>query len=231
MSNNLYEFLDDPEAAQGENPDGGNPPEVDNNDDNSEGEMSQAQESSTSKSKESWSKRTTNAVKSAVKNWKSKSSLIAALGPILLWIFVAIVILIVIIGLVMFLVTMPGMVLEQLKALAKHMGNAVAAWFGADVTEQIDDVEIYDTLTYLEQMGYDLKGFGFLTDYVGSSKDGIERDENDAITNAESDFITNYLISDNYVYTIKNFNIVNNRRIIGSIIRYRTTFSFIFYRW
>lgn len=225
MSNNLYEFLDDPEVAQGENPDGGNPPEIDNSDDNSEGEMSQAQESSTSKSKESWSKRTTNAVKSAVKNWKSKSSLIAALGPILLWIFVAIVILIVIIGLVMFLVTMPGMVMEQLKALFNTLGNYVACFFGADVTKQIDDTEIFDTLDYLEQMGYDLKGFGFLTDYVDSldvdddqdyddsngakldTKTGVIRNDDDKIIYAKSDYIYMYIMSDNYVYTLKNKNL------------------------
>ena len=206
MINNLYD--DDPENGPEQGAGDSMPPEEENNQDN---EVAQAQESSASRSKKSWSKKTTDAVKKAVKNWKGKSSVIAALGPILLWIFVALVILIVIIGLVMFLITMPGMVLEQLKALAKEMGDAVASWFGADVTTQVDDVEIYDTLSYLEQMGYDLKGFGFLTDYVGTSKDGVERDENDVIINAESDFIMNYLISDNYVYTIKNFNIVNNK--------------------
>ena len=66
----------------------------------------------------------------------------------------------------MFLVTMPGMVMEQLKALFKEAGNFIAAFFGADTTKQIENTEIYSTLDYLEQMGWDLKGEGFLTDYV-----------------------------------------------------------------
>ena len=137
-----------------------------------------------------------------------KQSLIKFLLPILINVLVFLMILIIIIGIIMFIITLPGMVMEQLKQLAKDVGNAVASWFGADSTKQVDDVRIYDTLTYLEQMGYDLKGYGFLTDYVGEDDDGVERDEeDDSIIEAKSDFIANYLISDNYVYTIKNFNI------------------------
>ena len=218
MINNLY---DDPE--NGTEQDAGDPPMPEEN--NQDDAIAQAQESSESRSKQSWSKKTTNAVKKAVKNWKSKSSVIAALGPILLWIFVALVILIVIIGLVMFLVTMPGMVMEQLKSLFNSLGNYVACFFGADVTKQIDDTEIFDTLDYLEQMGYDIKGFGFLTDYVDSlavndeqdyddsngakldTKTGVIRNDDDKIIYAKSDYIYMYIMSDNYVYTLKNKNL------------------------
>ena len=63
-------------------------------------------------------------------------------------------------------------------------------------------------LDYIEEMGYDLKGMGFLTDYVGSADDGVERNDEGKINEAKSDFITAYLVSDNYVYTLKNDNIV-----------------------
>lgn len=218
MINNLY---DDQEGAENEDPN----IEDTSSDNNEDASMTQAQESSMSKSKESWSKKTTDAVKKAVKNWKGKSSLLAAIGPILLWIFIALVILIIIIGLVMFLVTMPGMVMEQLKALFNSLGNYVAAFFGADTTQQIDDTEIFDTLDYLEQMGYDLKGFGFLTDYVDSldvgedydnsngakldTKTGVIRNDDDKIIYAKSDFIYTYIMSDNYVYTLKNDNLTS----------------------
>ena len=216
MINNLY---DDPE--NGTEQGAGDPPMPEEN--NQDDAIAQAQESSASRSKQSWSKKTTNAVKKAVKNWKGKSSVIAALGPILLWIFVILVILIVIIGLVMFLVTMPGMVMEQLKALFNSLGNDFATFFGADTTQQIGDTEIFDTLDYLEQMGYDLKGFGFLTDYVDSldvgedyndsngakldTKIGVIRNDNDKIIYAKSNFIYTYIMSDNYVYTLKNDNL------------------------
>ena len=145
--------------------------------------------------------------KSLTKN-AAKQTLLKLLMPIITWGAIFIIAIIVIIGIAMFFITMPGMVIEQIKELANKVGNAVAAWFGADVTKQIEDVEIYDTLEYLEQMGYDLKGYGFLTGYVGNSDDGVERDENDQITDAESDFISTYLVSDKYMYTIKNFNLV-----------------------
>ena len=145
--------------------------------------------------------------KSSVKN-AAKQTLLRALMPIITWGAIFIIALIIIIGIALFFITMPGMAIEQIKALASKVGNAVASWFGADVTKQVEDVEIYETLEYLENMGYDLKGYGFLTDFVGDSKDGVERDENDKITNAKSEFISTYLVSDNYVYTIKNFNLV-----------------------
>ncbi len=90
----------------------------------------------------------------SVKSGAAKQSLMAALGPILLWGFVIIVILIIVIGIAMFLVTMPGMVMEQLKALFKDAGNFIAAFFGADTTKQVENTEIYSTLDYLEQMGF-----------------------------------------------------------------------------
>lgn len=142
----------------------------------------------------------------SVKLKAAKQTLIKALLPILTYVLIFLIILIIIIGIVLFFITMPGMVIEQIKELAKKVGNAVASWFGADTTQQVEDVEIYETLDYLEQMGYDLKGYGFLTDYVGDSDDGVERDDDGKISNAESQFISSYLVSDNYVYTIKNFN-------------------------
>ena len=156
----------------------------------------------------------------------SKMSLAGPLATVLFWVFVVIVAIIIIIGIVMFLVTMPGMVMEKLKALAKEVGNSISAWFGKNKTEQVEDQEIYDVLDYLDQMGYDLKGYGFLTSYLDDSdadsmksknenatldeKQGVVRDSSDnKIIMAESDFVLSYLISENYLYTIKNFNLDN----------------------
>lgn len=135
-------------------------------------------------------------------------SLLKAAGPILIKIGIIILFFLLIIGIAMFLVSMPGMVMEKLKGLAREIGNSISSFFGGDTTDDITDQQIYDVLDYLEEMGFDLKGDGFLTDYVGSADDGVERNEDGKIANAESDFITTYLISDNYVYTIANFNSV-----------------------
>ncbi len=162
---------------------------------------------------------------------------ISASGPlmyVLFWVFVVIVAIIILTGIIMFLVTMPGMIMDKLKALFKEIGNYVAAFFGADTTQQIDDVRIYETLDYIEDMGWDLKGEGFLTGYyetgdettvdkklkdaglseeerndaVIDDKQGVVRNGEDNIILADSDFIFTYIMSDNYVYTLKNKNLV-----------------------
>ena len=176
------------------------------------------EKSKTSKAKE--------VAKEAIKKGAAKHSLLAALAPILMGVFVFIVILIIIIGIAMFFVAMPGMVMEQLKALGKKVGDAFARFFGEDQTLNVENEQIYDTLDYLEQMGYDLKGYGFLTDYVSNTDQideeapddngvnldedvGVLRDNDDKIITAKSDFIYTYLVSDNYLYTIKNQNHVS----------------------
>lgn len=163
--------------------------------------------------------------KEATKN-AHKMALKGALSHIMMYVFAGIVIFIIVVGIIMFLVTMPGMVMEKLKALFKAVGNYVAAFFGADTTEQIDAIQVYETLDYLEDMGYDLKGEGFLSDYETiddlerlteedkdagytlDKKQGVIRDGDGNIAEAKTDFIYTYIMSDNYIYTLKNDNLV-----------------------
>src|SRR5699024_9733642 len=137
------------------------------------------EKSKTSKAKE--------VAKEAIKKGAAKHSLLAALAPILMGVFVFIVILIIIIGIAMFFVAMPGMVMEQLTALGKKVGDAVARFFGEDQTLNVENEQIYDTLDYLEQMGYDLKGYGFLTDYVSNTDQIDEEAPDDNGVNLDED--------------------------------------------
>ena len=188
------------------------------------------------------------------------SKFLTALGPILPYIGIALLIIIIIIfliGIIIFLITMPGMVMEQLKAMFHALGNKVAAFFGGDVTKQIEDEEVYEILDYLENMGYDLKGYGFLTEFMPNdevtketvaSKLGVStsvlKEENGVIRNteedkivaAESQFIYTYIMSDNYVYTVKNYNVINNsanedgfwKKLWGGIVAIGQKFAGIF---
>lgn len=170
----------------------------------------------------------------------AKLSLSGPLGLLLLKVFVVLLIAILLIGIVMFIVTMPGMIMEKLKNLAEGVANAWNAWWGQSTAEQVEDEKVYETLDYIEDMGYDLKGHGFLTDYTGNEeqivdfvlrrfdkvlsaakildtedpvsyddKVGVVRNEEGNIKYAASDFIIAYLASENYIYTIKNFNLDN----------------------
>ncbi len=178
-------------------------------------------------------KLTKDATKTATKTF-AKSSLAAPLLHILVWVLVAIVIIIIVVGLIMFILTMPGMVMGKIKEVSKKIGNVLSqAWLGQDQATQIDDVQIYEVLDDLITMGYDLKGYGFLTGDVtkseltdsdvknalGESADveqekanarddnGLVISSNGNVLKAESDFIWTYLYSDNYANLVKNFNL------------------------
>ena len=169
------------------------------------------------------------AVNTARKAKKAKALL--ASGPVIFWGTVIIVAIIVIIGIIMFLVTMPGMVMDKLKAIFGEVSDYIAVFFGADMDKQkVKDSDIFQALDYLEDMGYDLKGYGLLTDYYTSEDKstveqgltaeqkedyeidgdiGVARQKSDGkILLAKSDFIFTYMVSDNYIYTMKNTNLV-----------------------
>ena len=147
----------------------------------------------------------------------AKKSMLAALGPFIAAAAGVLFTIVVFAGIAVFLATLPGMAMDMLKELGKAIANGLASWFGYDSTEQVDEEVIYSTLDYLEQMGYDLKGYGFLTEYVDvdddgdlldDDPDGVIRDEDSGeIKEASSDFIMAYMISDNYVYTLANENL------------------------
>ena len=170
--------------------------------------------------------------KDALKNSALKGKLAAAMGPIIFWTAVVIVAIIIIVGIIMFFETMPGMVMEKIKAIGKKIMEDVSNYWGKDIAElSIKPKDVYSSLSYLDEMGYDLKGDGFLTDYYEDNNvderikkdydirdvpshhldDGIIRkDEDNSVLLAKSDFILSYLISDNYVYTLRNDNMVTD---------------------
>ena len=182
---------------------------MEQNEEKNEREEKQSQSDSLKMTKEAAQK----IAQKGAKKFAGKASLMGPLAHIIAVAAPILIIIIILGGIILFFLTMPGMVMEKLKALGKAIAKGMASWFGADNTEMIDDYVIYETLDYLEEMGYDLKGYGFLTDYVGTEEDGVERSNgedkvNDKtipegnIINAESEFVLTYLVSDNYVNKI-----------------------------
>ena len=115
-----------------------------------------------------------------------KSRLVTMFVPTMFWVVVFICIVIILIGIIMFFSTMPGMAVQKLKKIFNNLGNYVAEFFGADATKQVDSQEIFNALDYIEDMGYDLKGFGFLTYYYNlNDKDEIENEIPEEFKNEE----------------------------------------------
>lgn len=164
------------------------------------------------------------------KNKAANQAVVKALGRILVTCGWFILVIILVIGIIMFFLTMPGMVMEKLKGLFKSVGNAWCSWWGTDDATQFNQVEVYNVLNYLDEMGYDLKGYGFITEYLTDpntqydkggaegddvpkddrklTSDGVIRDKGNKIVTGYSDFITTYLVSENRIFTIKNKNVV-----------------------
>ena len=198
--------------------------------------------------------------KDAAKKAAVKGKLAAALGPVIFWTSVVIVAIIIIIGIIMFFETMPGVIMDRLKAIGKKLVEGIANYWGGDSGKMIDPEEIYSALDYIDQMHYDLKGYGFLTDYYTSNekdyrsgwksidsiidsdydsihgvnevpehklKDGvIRKTEDNSVLLAKSDFIIAYMVSDNYLYTLRNANLATGFwDALGQRLKYWVGFS------
>ena len=170
------------------------------------------------------------------KNLKARvfTKLAPMLGPIIFWATVAVIAIVILVGIGTFLMTTPGIIMDKLEKIARNVVDALQHYFlGDDLTQNVKEEEILGVLDYLENMNYDLKGYGFLTSFVdeeektyedgkptGSTQykdgeaDGVIRYTDDEgkhskgdIKEADSKYIFMYLVSDNYIYTVKNNNI------------------------
>lgn len=83
-------------------------------------------------------------------------------GWVLLIIAAIILIIIIAVGILMFFVAMPGQIVAKVKNLAS---NVVKAWTAMIEGEdkQVTTAQLADVANFIEKMGYDLKGEGFVT--------------------------------------------------------------------
>lgn len=159
---------------------------------------------------------------------------VAALGPIILIIIAVILLIIMVIGFLSFLIDGLGLIGEKILQFADGLWTNVASVFVGLDEAQVKKENIIEIGTYLEQMGYELEGFGFLDsngksittedtfneDGSGTRKiknsDGkviLERKitktddgkiEEGEITNIESNCIWSYLVAENRTYLVDN---------------------------
>ena len=146
------------------------------------------------------------------------------------WITLLVILAIIVItGTVFFFVGMPGLVGEKLKQLGQNILDSLQNLLQGS-EENIKTEEIASVANYLESMGYDLKGEGFISsdktesdrnhtlktengdeipveDQVLDSKEGVIRyKDTGEVLDLNSDPIFTYIVSDNLCYMIKNFN-------------------------
>ncbi len=89
-------------------------------------------------------------------------SLTAALGPILFWVAIIVLIIIIAVGIIMFFIAVPGQIVGKFKDLGNTVMKAWSAMIqGGD--EVVSTSQIAEVAAYVEKMGYDLKGEGFVS--------------------------------------------------------------------
>ncbi len=152
------------------------------------------------------------------------NALRAWITPLLPWILGIAAVLIIVVGIIMFFLSGVGLIFESVKLAMDDFGTKVQSWWYGGSQYVVPNQEIIDVADQLETMGYDLKGYGFLSDSVSDDdkkisglkrnvslnditvdSSGIARDEK-GITNIKSKNIKQYLISSNYMYTLYNTN-------------------------
>lgn len=147
------------------------------------------------------------------------------IGWIILGIIVAIILLIILIGIISFFVTMPSLVSGKLGEFLNSIWSAFVGFITVDhATAQVSEEQIIEVADYLNEMGYDLAGYGFLDIKEGGRlttekgekqavkyKDGdtvvLERNEDGKITSINSSYLLTYLANDNLTYMIANSNV------------------------
>ena len=158
-------------------------------------------------------------------------------GWVILIIIAVILLIMIIIGVVFFFLAMPG----QIIAKAKELGQKVLDAFTAVVKGEEDVIHTEDmaeVANYLENMGYDLKGEGFVSSdktesdvkdnqYLDVAQGVVRDNDTGKVTDLNSDPIMTYIVSDNLCYIVKNFNQNLNKATDGNTGEVLSAFGWI----
>ncbi len=81
---------------------------------------------------------------------------------ILLIIAIVVIIIFVIVGVIGFILFIPGLAINALKQFAQGAIDTVQSWFTTDADAYINPQDVVDLANYLEELEYDLVGYGFI---------------------------------------------------------------------
>lgn len=102
----------------------------------------------------------------------------AKLAKIMSTVGIIIIILIAIIGILVFIITGFGFIIQGLKNIAASFWTAIDTWFEGGENAEMSEQDIVDVASYLEEMDYDLFGYGFVTkdNAITSAEDNAEKE-------------------------------------------------------
>ena len=133
-------------------------------------------------------------------------------APIILIVVAVILIIILIVGLFGFLVYSPSLVRDKLKQKVTEFFDWLQGYIIGYDEAIVNDEQLVQVSQYLEDMGYDLVGYGFATDVE------YDKDDKTMITKVESPYLKECLAAENRTYLISNdtFNLKDMLQAIGT---------------
>ncbi len=90
---------------------------------------------------------------------------------VLLIIAIVVIIIFVIVGVIGFILFIPGLAINALKEFAQGAIDTVQSWFTTEADAYINEEDVVDLANYLEELEYDLVGYGFITPNPNFSQD------------------------------------------------------------
>ncbi len=118
------------------------------------------------------------------------------------------------IGIISLFLTMPGLILGKLKQFSNNLISKASGWFtGDDISAKISKEDEVGILQYLQDMGYDVEGYGFGNVEYEQSDDTTKNIglENGKIvnlrTNGRKDYLKAYMVQNEAIYTLSAWSI------------------------
>ena len=111
-------------------------------------------------------------IKKSVDKVKKLINFLKHIPPqVLLVIAIVALIIFIVVGVIGFILFIPGLAINALKQFAQGAIDTVQSWFTTEADAYINEEDIVDLANYLEEMEYDLVGYGFITPNPNFSSD------------------------------------------------------------
>lgn len=146
----------------------------------------------------------------AKKAGETIAKIIKVLGP---WGCLIVLIIIIIIGLWGFFHYMPGLTIGKLKEIAQGTVDFVQSFFIPDALADVNEDDIVEVANYLEEMDYNLVGYGFVSPVIDPSSDivtieDVRKQGYTDYSNKENDGKYRYYNSSGEMYKGVYYNLV-----------------------
>ena len=147
------------------------------------------------------------------KEARKKGKYAKGIGKILWPILAVVIIVVMIIGFISVAMNMPGSVVDSIIGFGEKITTTLKNWANeTDISGTITEQDKLDALNYLQQMGYDVVGMGFVSQIAPENADG---NENPITWFEENEYGPSYLFA--YIFANERMYIQKNQTFGGKI--------------